>query len=330
MMRHAAGKGAGRGRGRPVALLLFEPSVYLASELHRRFEALPWYRCSRQDRAVLLDREGARVQVVVTNGKTGCEQSVVERLPSLRLIAVHGVGYDRLDLAMLAERHIAVTNTPDTLTDDVADLALGLVVGLLRNIPAADRFVRQDLWKRAEFRLATRVSGKRFGILGMGRIGEAIALRLQPFGTVSYTSRQAKPVPWTYYPDVVSLAAANDVLLIACAANDQTRGLVGAEVLAALGSRGYLVNVARGSIADEDALQAALDRGTLAGAALDVFADEPALRAELCASERTVLTPHIGSATEEARKAMADRILANLDAWLEGLPLPDGLLRNRD
>lgn len=240
------------------------------------------------------------------------------QLPALRLIAVNGVGYDRIDLAECARRSIVVANTPDVLTDDVADLAVGLVISLLRDIARADRHVRSGAWDSGEFPLTRRVSGSRFGIVGLGRIGTAIARRLEPFGEVAYCSRSRKDVRWTAYPDPAALARDSDVLVISSAANASTRGMIGTAELEMLGPQGYLVNVARGDIVDQSALLEALGKGRIAGAALDVFADEPAVPEPLTLSGKTLLTPHIGSATLAAREAMADRLCANVEAFLRG------------
>ena len=215
-----------------------------------------------------------------------------------------------------------MTTTPGTLTDDVADLAVGLIISLLRQIPAADAHVRSGAWPSGEQPLARKVTGRRFGILGLGHIGGAIAARLSAFGPVSYTSRHPKPVPYEYHADVGVLAVASDVLVVACSANESTRHLVDAGVLDALGPDGWLVNVSRGSVVDEAALIQALDAGKIAGGALDVFENEPQVPEALRNSPRAVLTPHIASATVETRRAMAELVLANLDAVLQGREPP--------
>jgi lactate dehydrogenase-like 2-hydroxyacid dehydrogenase len=242
-------------------------------------------------------------------------------LPSLGLVAINGVGFDKVDLLLARERGIAVTNTPDVLTEDVADLAIGLIIALLRQIPRADRFVRDGSWGTAEWPLGRKVTGSRFGVLGLGRIGQAIADRLAPFGEVAYCGRSEKPGGLRYFARPRELAEWCDVLVVACAASAQTANLVDAEVIAALGERGWLVNVARGSVIDERALAAAIADGRLAGAALDVFAAEPVVPDALMRSERTVLTPHIASGTHETRGAMAELVLGNIDAFLAGKPL---------
>jgi lactate dehydrogenase-like 2-hydroxyacid dehydrogenase len=193
---------------------------------------------------------------------------------------------------------------------------------LLRQIPASDAHVRSGAWANAERPLARKVSGRRFGILGLGQIGLAIAQRLAPFGPVSWSGPRAKPVPYTQYADVLSLARASDVLVVACPANAATYHMVNTGVIEALGPKGYLVNISRGAVVDESALAAALTDGRLAGAALDVFENEPHVPLALRQLPNTVLTPHVASATHETRTHMADLVLANLDAYLGGQPLP--------
>lgn len=307
----------------PFALILCAFGPALESELKRRFQVVKLNDLGSAEARQWLRSHGAEVCAVVTNGKIGCSGALIDALPRLRIIAIHGVGFDTVDLERARARGIAVTNTPGVLTDDVADLAVGLVIALLRGIPRADRHIRDGDWSSAEFPLATRVSGKKFGIVGLGRIGSAIASRLSAFGEILYTGRSAKPVPWTFHDSVLSLAQASDVLIVASAANEDTRSLIDAKVLGALGEGGFLVNIARGSIVDEAALVEALKSGRLAGAALDVFADEPNVPADVRASDRVVLTPHVGSATVEARKAMAQSVLASLDAFLAGKEIPE-------
>jgi lactate dehydrogenase-like 2-hydroxyacid dehydrogenase len=308
-----------------LAVTLFPASKDLERGLRDRFQVVGLDKLSPGARAAWLTEHGQDVAAVVTNGKTGCPSELIEALASLEIIAIHGVGYDKIDLRLAGSRNVIVCNTPGVLTDDVADLAVGLVIALLRQVPRADSFLREGRWEHGEFPLSTRVSGKRFGIVGLGRIGEAIATRLSSFGPISYTSRGAKEVPWTYVPDLCHMALQSDVLIIACSASRSTERMVNREVLAALGEKGFLVNVARGSIVDEAALSEALESGQLAGAALDVFADEPQPSAGLRLSSRTTLTPHLGSATHESRKAMAEMVLANLDAHFAGAVVPHPL-----
>ncbi|MFC5745193.1 2-hydroxyacid dehydrogenase [Actinomadura rugatobispora] len=266
-----------------------------------------------------LDRHGAEFAAVVTTARVGVDRALMDRLPGLRVIVNFGVGYDTTDVVAAAERGIAVSNTPDVLTDCVADTAVGGLIDVMRRFSAADRFVRRGDWTRGPFPLAAKVSGKRIGILGLGRIGRAIAHRLQGFDTeISYHSRRpVEGVSYAYAESPEKLAAWSDALIVATSGGAGTRGLVSAEVLEALGPDGYLVNIARGSVVDEPALVAALTGGRLAGAALDVFADEPNVPPALLDLDSVVLLPHIASATHETREAMGDLALLNLRRFLE-------------
>jgi lactate dehydrogenase-like 2-hydroxyacid dehydrogenase len=216
---------------------------------------------------------------------------------------------------------VAVTNTPDVLTDDVADLAIGLMLAALRGIATADRYVRAGLWLRANMPLQTRMSGKRLGIVGMGRIGQAIARRASAFGmSISWNGPRPKDLPWRYEPDLLALARSVDVLVAACPGGAATRGLISRAVLEALGP-GVFVNIARGSVVDEAALVDLLVTQRLGGAALDVFADEPRVPEALFALDQVVLQPHQASATRETRGAMGQLVLDNIAAHVAGRPL---------
>jgi lactate dehydrogenase-like 2-hydroxyacid dehydrogenase len=311
---------------RAMALQMNPLSSYLETELAKRFETVRWFERDRQAQEAWLQTHAGAVKAVVAGGNFGISSELMTALPSLGVISINGVGLDKVDLALARDRGVRVTTTPGALTEDVADLAIGLIIGLLRAIPAADAYVRAGQWAKADRPLGRKVSGRRFGIVGLGAIGAAIAGRLAGFGAVAYTGPHRKAVPYTFHETLLSLVEASDVLVLACSANASTRHLIDAKVLAALGPQKYLVNVARGSIVDEVALIDALEVGTLAGAALDVFEDEPNVPATLRANPRTVLTPHIASATVEARARMANMILANLDAYLAGQSLPTAVV----
>lgn len=270
-----------------------------------------------------LEAHGAEVDAVLTGGHNGIPAALMGRLPNLKIVAINGVGYDKVDLDIARSRGIRVTNTPDVLTDDVADLAVGLTIMLLRRLHHAHAHVVSRQWLKGERQLARKVSGKRFGILGMGRIGQAVGRRLAAFdGTISYTDMVEKPVPYRFVPDLVQLAAGSDVLVVCAAASGSTAGLVNRAVLEALGPDGALVNIARGSIVDEPALVAVLQEGKLGGAALDVFVNEPNVPAALMAMENVITTPHVASGTHETRRAMGALMLKNLDAFFAGEELP--------
>jgi lactate dehydrogenase-like 2-hydroxyacid dehydrogenase len=304
-----------------IALQLCPFSSYLETGLAQRFEVVRWFELAPAEQQEWLRRRAASVRAVVTGGHVGCTNDLMAALPSLGIIAINGVGVDKVDLSLAKARGVRVVTTPGVLADDVADLAVGLVIGLLRTIPAADAFVRRGDWEKGGWPLARKVTGRRFGILGLGEIGSAIARRLSAFGPVSYSGPRQKPVAYRFHAGVVDLARASDVLVISCPANESTHHIVNADVFEALGPEGYLVNVSRGSIVDEAALAAALAGGRLQGAALDVFENEPHVPDALRLSSAVVLTPHVASATVETRTRMADLILENLDAFMNAAPL---------
>jgi lactate dehydrogenase-like 2-hydroxyacid dehydrogenase len=271
--------------------------------------------------AVRLDEVGSSPDAVVavTSGLFGVRGEQLDQLPGLGAVVNFGVGYDTTDVAEAARRGVVVSNTPDVLTDCVADTAVGLLIDVMRGFSAADRFVRRGEWTAGRMPpLARRVSGSRIGIVGLGRIGEAIAQRLSGFGaTIGYHNRRERTdVPYAYAASVLDLARGSDVLVLAAAGGPASRHLVDAEVLDALGPDGFLVNIARGSVVDQDALVTALEQGRIAGAGLDVFADEPHVPEALLGRDDVVLLPHIGSATVETRAAMVDLALANVERFL--------------
>jgi len=268
---------------------------------------------------------GVPIVGLVASGWTAVPNGLIDGLPDLKIIAVHGVGYDKVDVAHARSRGVVVTNTPDVLSADVADLAVALTLSTLRRLPAAERWLRAGDWVAGgKFPLGRSATGLRYGILGLGRIGREIARRLEPLaGEIAYHSRSpVQGVVWRHAPNAIALAASVDVLVIAVPGGPSTKGLVDAAVLAALGPDGVLINIARGEVVDEDALIAALTEGRLGGAGLDVFAHEPAVPRALLDSDRCVLAPHIGSATVEARTAMAELMIANLEAVLAGREAP--------
>lgn len=272
------------------------------------------------DPAAFLAQRGPDYTIAVTHAGAGASASLMDRLPRLQAICSLGVGHDTIDLAAAQARGIAVSNTPDVLNDCVADLAIGLLIDVARGLSAADRHVRRGDWaSKGPPALATRVSGKRLGVLGMGRIGRAIAQRATGFSMeIRYHSRGAKPdLPWAHEPSLLRLAEWADFLVVACSGGPQTRHLVSADVLRALGPRGFLVNIARGSVVDEAALVQALQAGQLGGAALDVFDDEPRVPPALFELDQVVLAPHIASATRETRQAMMDLVVANVRGFIE-------------
>ena len=265
-----------------------------------------------------------RIRAIVASGDSKVGADLIAQLPALEVISVMGVGYDGIDVAAAKAQGVLVTHTPAVLNDDVADLAIALMLAWARQIPRADRFVRAGEWPKGPLPLGRKLSGARLGLVGMGRIGQAIALRAAAFGmTIAYTARSAKrDLPHAYLPSAAALAAQSDFLVVITPGGAGTRHLVDAAVLAALGPQGCLVNVARGSVVDEAALIAALSAGEIAGAALDVFESEPDVPQALREMDNVVLTPHIGSATAQTRRAMAALAFDNLDARLSGQPVP--------
>lgn len=269
-----------------------------------------------------------RIRGIAASGESKVGADLMDRLPALEVISVMGVGYDGIDVEAAKARGVVVTHTPDVLNDDVADLALALMLATARQIPAADRYVRGGQWLNGPMPLARKLSGARLGLVGIGRIGQAIAHRAEAFGMrVAYTARSARAgLGWRYLPSARELAAESDFLVVITPGGAATRHLIDAAVLAALGgsspARGILINVARGSVVDEAALVDALQRGVIAGAGLDVFADEPRVPQALIDLPQVVLTPHVGSATAATRQAMADLARANLAAHVEGQPCP--------
>ncbi|MEO8464842.1 MAG: 2-hydroxyacid dehydrogenase [Gammaproteobacteria bacterium] len=307
---------------RPVALQLCPFSHYLESALNARFEIVRWWEFDSAAQATWLTGHAANVRAIATGAQFGCANDLMAALPALGIVSVNGVGIDKVDLTFALSRGVRVGNTPGAPTLDTADLAVGLVISLLRGLPAADAYVRVGRWPQGDMPLTRRVTGCTFGIVGLGSIGSTVAARLSPFGPIAYTGPNRKPVDYAYEPDLLVLARQSDVLVVTCPANAATRHLIGASVFTALGPQSYVVNVARGSVVDEAALSAALDAGTIAGAALDVYQNEPHVPESLRQSPKTVLTPHMASGTIEGRKHMADMMLANLDAYFAGKPLP--------
>lgn len=302
----------------------------LAETLHTTYDAL--VLPEGPGREAFLAEHGPMIEVAVTSGRAGVSTAVMNSLPSLRAVVNFGVGYDTTDTALAKERGILVANTPDVLTDCVADIALGLTIDLLRGLSASDRFVRRGDWAGgAGYPLMRKVSGKRVGILGLGRIGQAIATRFEAFGCpISYHNRREMAVlGYAYAVSPVALAAGVDILVVATAGGAETARLVDRAVLEALGPDGYLVNIARGSVVDEDALVDLLTSGGLAGAGLDVFAAEPHVPEALLELDNVVLLPHLASGTVETREAMARLTLDNLDRYLDDgtlvTPVPETL-----
>lgn len=307
-------------------------SPILIPQIRQRLETLftvhRYYEQSNKQ--AWLDAHAASIRGVITGGHTGISQALMARLPNLEIITVNGVGTDAIDLAYARDRGIPVCATIGALTEDVADLAIGLLIGVCRGICTGDRFVRAGHWATsptplAPLPLARQVSGMRVGIVGMGRVGRAVAQRAAAFGCpIGYTDLQAQDVPYNFEADLVQLAKNSDALILAAAA-DKGEALVTREILQALGRDGYLINIARGKLVDEPALLAALQAGEIAGAALDVFADEPRAPEALFEREDVVLQPHRASATVQTRTRMGEMVVASLVDVFAGRK-PQGLV----
>lgn len=281
--------------------------------LHRLAEAA--------DRDAFLAEVGPKIRGAATSGGHGpFGETLLKQLPNLQIIANFGVGYDSVDVKAAAARGVVVTNTPDVLTEEVADLALGLLLATVRHLPQSDKYLREGKWLEKPYPLTPTLRNRTVGILGLGRIGKAVARRVEAFGLpVHYHGRSRQPdVPYTYHPTLVGLAEAVDVLMIVIPGGPETNGLVNAEVLKALGPDGILINVARGTVVDEPALVRALADGTILSAGLDVFEREPHVPAELIAMDHIVLLPHVGSATHVTRNAMGQLVVDNLASWFAG------------
>ena len=294
----------------------------ILEELNAQYIVHRYYE--QADKAEFLRQHGANIRGVVTGGHTGITREVMEQLPKLEVIAVDGVGTDAVDLAYARDRGIHVTATVGALTEDVADLAIGLLIAACRGLCTGDRYVRAGLWKTsptplAPLPLARQFSGMRVGIVGLGRVGRAVATRASAFGCpIRYTDLKAMDdVPYTFVPSLIELARESDALIVAAAA-DNAQGIINAAVLEALGKGGYLINIARGKLVNEPDLVAALVEGRIAGAGLDVFVDEPDVPPALFGQENVVLQPHRASATVQTRTRMGRMVLASLAATFAG------------
>lgn len=266
---------------------------------------------------------------IAAGGHVPVDGPLFDKLPRLEIVSSFGVGYDHVDAREAGRRGLVVTNTPDVLTDEVADLTIGLLLSTLRHLPQADRYLREGGWLEKPYPLTPTLRGRKVGILGLGRIGKAVAQRLEGFGVaISYHGRSKQAdVPYGYHGSLLELAAAVHVLICVAPGGAETRNIVDREVLEALGPDGVLINVGRGTVVDEQALVEALKAGAILSAGLDVFADEPRVPSELIAMPNVVLLPHVGSASVETRRAMGQLVVDNLLSWFSGkgplTPVPE-------
>ena len=291
------------------------------AEIEREFTVHPLW--SAPDPEAYLREKCANVRGAVTTGLAGISRRQIEALPKLEIIASFGNPRGTVDLAAAKARGVVVTNTPDSISKSVADLAMGLLLAVMRRICEGDRFVRAGKWRERAMSMGSDLDGKTCGIVGLGRIGREVAKRAEAFGmTVCYHGPHPKDnVVWPFHADMESLARASDCLVITCPLTPETRGLVNARILDALGPGGFLVNVARGPVVDEQALIAALKEKRIAGAGLDVYWDEPRVPAALAGMENVVLAPHMGSSTREVREERGRKLMANLRAHFAGKPV---------
>lgn len=288
-----------------------------AFTIHRYFEA--------EDKATLVAQVAPRVRGIATRGELGVDRALIEALPNLEIISVYGVGYDAVDLETCRERGIHVTNTPDVLTRDVADLGVAMMLVQSRGMIGAEKWVRDGSWEaKGLYPLKHRVFGRKAGVLGLGRIGYEVAKRLAGFDMdIAYSDVSARDYApdWTFIQDATALARHSDFLFVTLAASAATRHIVGREVIEAVGPEGMIINISRASNIDENALLDALEQGRLGSAALDVFEGEPALNPRFLALDNVLLQPHHASGTFETRKAMGKLVRDNLSAHFKGEPL---------
>ena len=306
---------------KPTVLQLGPMMPHVEAALTAAYEVVRLFEAPDRDRT--LADVGPRVRAIATSGGIPLGPALLDKLPKVEVAASFGVGYDAIDIAACKARGVHVTNTPDVLNDAMAEITLGLMVAIARQIPQADAYVRAGRWAERNYPLTAELTGKRCGILGLGRIGKEIARRVQAFRMeVVYHGRTRQPdQPFPYFADLVEMARYVDWLVVIAPGSAETKGIVNRAVLEALGPEGFLVNVARGSLVDEPVLIEMLQNKAIAGAALDVFADEPRVPEALRALDNVVLSPHQGSATHKTRRAMGDLVVQNLAAHFAGDPL---------
>lgn len=304
----------------PAVLLLSRLPEALGKRLRDRFDC---HELAQLD-AAGLQALAPQLRGMLATGESVVTRELIARLPALEIISVLGVGYDGIDVAAARERGICVTHTPGLSTEDIADFAMALLLSAARQVVSADKFVRRGDWSAGRYPMTPRVFGARLGIVGLGRIGRAVAVRALAFGMdIAYTGRTPKPdVAYRWCDDALALAASVDFLVVCASGGPATRALIDSDVLAALGPAGVLVNVARGAIVDEAALVDALREHKILAAGLDVFCHEPQVPKELLALDNVVLTPHMASTTGATVQAMLDLTFDNLAAHFDGLPLP--------
>ncbi|MFW5402208.1 2-hydroxyacid dehydrogenase, partial [Yersinia sp. 1252 StPb PI] len=308
------------------AVLIIAPVMdYLTEKLEQTFTVHKLFQVT--DHAEFFAEQGQNIKGIVTRGDIGVSNEVLALLPEVQIISIFGVGTDAVDLATTHERNIIVTTTPGVLTDDVADTALGLIIATSRRLCLADKFLRAGQWPHSTLPLSSKVTGKRLGVFGMGQIGQAIARRAAGFDMqIAYTDKaHNETLPYQYVPDLMSLASQSDILVVAISGGKDSAGLVNNTVFAAMPNHAILINIARGSMVNQDDLILALQQQNIGGAGLDVFADEPNVPLALIEMDNVVLLPHIASATTETRIQMSDIVFSNILAHFSGEKAPTAI-----
>lgn len=308
------------------AVLIIAPVMdYLTDKLEQTFTVHKLFQVT--DHAEFFAKQGQNIKGIVTRGDIGVSNEVLALLPEVQIISIFGVGTDAVDLATTHERNIIVTTTPGVLTDDVADTALGLIIATSRRLCLADKFLRAGQWPHSTLPLSSKVTGKRLGVFGMGQIGQAIARRAAGFDMqIAYTDKaRNETLPYQYVPDLMSLASQSDILVVAISGGKDSAGLVNKTIFAAMPNHAILINIARGSMVNQDDLILALQQQNIGGAGLDVFADEPNVPQALIEMDNVVLLPHIASATTETRIQMSDIVFSNILAHFSGEKAPTAI-----
>ncbi|MDO8534075.1 MAG: 2-hydroxyacid dehydrogenase [Xanthobacteraceae bacterium] len=313
---------------KPELLLAGSMMQYVEDQLEDIFTVHRLAKAAKGE--ALLAEIAPRVRAIATAGGAPVDAALMQKLPKLEIVSNFGVGYDSVDAKWAGAHGIVVTNTPDVLTEEVADTTIGLLIATVRQLPQAERYLRAGKWLEKPFPLtAATLRDRTIGIIGMGRIGKAIAKRLEAFGlaVVYHSRRPTSGVPWRHYPDLIAMARDVDVLIVIVPGGPATKNLVNRDVLEALGPNGILINIARGSVVDETALIEALRSKKILSAGLDVYVEEPRVPKELIDMDHIVLLPHVGSASIHTRRAMGQLVVDNLKAWVEGkgplTPVPE-------
>lgn len=307
---------------KPELLMIIPMMTLVTDQLEQQFVVHRLW--DAKDRDALIKEAGPNISAIASFAPGKVPATLIAALPKLKIIAHFGVGYDPVDVAAAAKRGIIITNTPDVLNEEVADTALGLLLMTVRELGLAEQYLRAGHWaKSGDYRLTRHtLRDRKVGILGLGRIGKAIARRVEAFGLpVTYYGRKQQPdVAYRFYSDIVAMARDVDTLIAITPGGEGTKNLINAQVLEALGPRGVVINVARGTVIDETALIAALKAKTIAAAGLDVFWNEPRVNPELITLDNVVLLPHVGSASVHTRDAMGQLVVDNLKAYLASTP----------